>query len=363
MDRRDLLKVSAASVAVGLTDVARIGSAPARPQWLPRWRGFNLTDLKDGRHGLHYAETDFRWMSEWGFNFARLPVSYWTWSSRDDWMTIRDADLQPIDDAIAFGRHYGVHVNLALHRIPGYCVNGAALEPDRLFDSPRESMQRALRAATHHWRYLARRYRDVPTTALSFDLVNEPPFMVDQSRYVEIVRALVAAIRSVDPDRLIFVDGADLGQTPVSGLTDPRVVQSTRGYLPKMVSHYGATWVPEAEFESEALPAWPMTDRRGVVWDRERLRRQLILKWTPMVDLGVPVHVGEWGCFNQTPHQVCLAWMGDLLALWKQAGWGWSLWNLRGDFGVLDSGRKDVAYESFRGHLLDRKMLVLLMDN
>jgi endoglucanase len=52
--------------------------------------------------------------------------------------------------------------------------------------------------------------------------------------------------------------------------------------------------------------------------------------------------------------------MGDLLACLKEAGLGWALWNLSGSFGVLDSGRGDVAYEDFRGRTLDRAMLELL---
>ena len=47
-------------------------------------------------------------------------------------------------------------------------------------------------------------------------------------------------------------------------------------------------------------------------------------------------------------------------ALIGGAGWGWALWNLRGEFGILDSERPDVSYESFRGHKLDREMLELL---
>ena len=39
---------------------------------------------------------------------------------------------------------------------------------------------------------------------------------------------------------------------------------------------------------------------------------------------------------------------------------GWSLWNLKGSFGILDSGRDDVDYEDFHGHRLDRAMLDLL---
>ena len=81
------------------------------------------------------------------------------------------------------------------------------------------------------------------------------------------------------------------------------------------------------------------------------------------MQLGAPIHVGEWGCLNRTPHDACLAWMRDLLALWKAAGWGWSMWNLRGSFGILDSGRSDVQYENFHGHKLDRKMLELLTTN
>jgi endoglucanase len=55
--------------------------------------------------------------------------------------------------------------------------------------------------------------------------------------------------------------------------------------------------------------------------------------------------------------------MSDLLALWKEAGWGWALWNLRGPFGIIDSDRSDVAYENLDKHKLDRKMLELLIAN
>jgi endoglucanase len=369
MTRRDFIFLSTgAATAAGLGAWgAESRSAPmpapvGQPK-IPRWRGFNLTELTGGQRGQAFRETDFQWMAEWGFDFARLPCSYWAWSSPENWMHIDEAALKPLDDAIEFGRRYKIHLNLNLHRIPGYCVNRRELEPHQLFDSPRGEMEKALAAASHHWQFLARRYRDVPRERLSFDLFNEPPFMSDQSRYVEIAHALTSTIRAEGPDRLIVADGADIGQTPVLGLVDEGIVQSTRGYLPKMVSHYTATWVPANEFESTAKPTWPMIDRRGVRWDREKLREELIARWQPLVERGVPIHVGEWGCYTQTPHAVCLAWMRDLLSLWKEAGWGWSMWNFRGGFGILDSNRPDVAYEDFRGHKLDREMLELLLAN
>lgn len=363
MDRREFIGL-ATSLTAGLILLPDAGGAPpaasiAQPR-IPRRRGFNLTELARGLRDQSFHESDFAWMAGWGFDFARLPLSYWAWSDRKDWMRIDERALKPIDQAIEFGRQHHIHINLNFHRIPGYCVNGRELEPFLLFDSPRDSMERALAAAAHHWQFFAERYRGIPSTELSFDLVNEPPWMSDQTRYVEIVRALVAAIRAKDPDRLIVADGADIGQTPVPGIVDLGLVQSTRGYLPKAISHYTADWVPKNEFETFQVPTWPLIDARGQTWNKEKLRRELIVKWLPLTGQGVPVHVGEWGCLNHTPHAVTLAWMRDLLALWNEAGWGWAMWNLRGRFGVVDSQRTDVQYEPFQGHQLDRKMLELL---
>lgn len=369
MTRRDFLGVSAAAAAGVCLGASRATAmevaatpAPRLQPKIPRWRGFNLTELTGGRRGSRYRESDFEWMAGWGLHFARLPMSYWAWADPNRWLEIDESALAPVDEAIEFGRRYGVHINLNFHRIPGYCVNRRELEPFLLFDAPRESMDRALEAAVHHWRTFARRYRGIPSDRLSFDLFNEPPWMADQARYVEVARALVAAIREEDPQRLIVADGADIGQTPVPGLVDLGLVQSTRGYLPKAVSHYTADWVPAAEFESFEKPTWPLVDAKGQTWNREKLRQELVVKWQPLVEQGVPVHVGEWGCLHKTPHDVTLAWMRDILSVWQEAGWGWAMWNLRGRFGVVDSDRADVRYEDFHGHQLDRAMLELMLE-
>ena len=95
---------------------------------------------------------------------------------------------------------------------------------------------------------------------------------------------------------------------------------------------------------------------------RETLRKERVEPWVALARRGVGVMVGEWGVFNRTPHEVTLSFMRDCLANWKEAGFGWALWNLRGSFGVLDSQRADVAYEDHRGRRLDRRMLELLRN-
>ena len=79
------LKVLLASFAAACSASASAGV------WRPaeRWRGFNLQDVhwKFGR--VEFSEDDFAFMKEFGFNFARLPLSYRRWPKNpDDWTSI-----------------------------------------------------------------------------------------------------------------------------------------------------------------------------------------------------------------------------------------------------------------------------------
>lgn len=366
MTRREFLGATASAASLALLHVGRAAETPAAartariPPALPRRRGFNLTDLTAGKRRQRVAERDFAAIAEWGFDFVRLPCNYWAWASPKDWLEIDEAGLKPIDEAIGLARQYQLHLCLSLYRLPGYGLSDQKLEPRQLFGGPTDELPLSLGAAAYHWRFLAHRYRQIPPDQLSFDLISQPPAQVDRTRYIEVIRALADSIRTETRDRLVLVGGADAGQTPLPELIDDGVAQSTRGFLPNSVTRVGAPGVEPGSFESSAAPAWPLTDRNGGHWDRERLRERLIAPWQPIVAKGVPVQVGEFGCFNRTPHPVALAWMTDALSLWKEADWGWALASLKGPFGVLDSGRADVAYDTYHGRKLDRRMLELL---
>lgn len=318
---------------------------------LPRWRGFNLLEKFTLARNSLFRESDFAWIAEWGFDFVRLPLSYHCWADPEDWLALREDVLEEIDQAVEFGRGHGVHVNVNFHRAPGYCVNKPSEHKDLWKDKD------ALEACAFHWSHFAERYAGVPSEQLSFDLLNEPPDIPEET-YVRVVKRLVEAIREKDPDRLIVADGLRWGLEPVHGLAGLGIAQSTRGYVPMRISHYRASWAIGSEEWPE--PTWPLEIGGEGVWDKERLRRERIEPWKALEAKGVGVHVGEWGAFKHTPREAVLAWMRDCLDLWREAGWGWAVWNFRGPFGVLDSERVGTSYEDFRSHRLDREMLELL---
>ncbi len=122
------------------------------------------------------------------------------------------------------------------------------------------------------------------------------------------------------------------------------------------LSSYGKRQEGEIEFNQEAGGSFRFPLQLDAAW----LKANCLGPWKALEAQGSGVVVGEFGCYNKTSHDVALAWMEDCLRNWKDAGWGWALWNFRGSFGVMDSERADVQYEDFRSHKLDRAMLELL---
>ena len=219
--------------------------------------------------------------------------------------------------------------------------------------------QDALDVFVLHWTHFASRYRHVLPTELSFNLINEPA-RCEVSEYARVVQQTIESIRAVDPRRPLLVDGMfGVAILPVTTFDAWRsVIHATRGYTPFHLSHYRAPWANTPS----TMPTWPLSTDTGFKWDRQQLYRWCVYPWDEIVRAGVQVFVGEWGCWNQTPHDAALCWMRDNLTLWRQAQWGWALWTFRGSFGIFNNGRSDVHQETWRGGRLDRSMLALLQE-
>ena len=134
------------------------------------------------------------------------------------------------------------------------------------------------------------------------------------------------------------------------------VIHSGRGYQPMPVSHYGATWWDGWKGYE---PTYPGGNWWGKSWDRETLR-EFYQPWRDVESKGATVHMGEFGCYNQTPNDVALRWLGDLVGLWRDFGWGWGLWNFEGAFGIVEHGRPGARYEVIDGYNVDRDLLEIL---
>ena len=335
------------------------------------WRGFNLIERYDVRKNAPnsgYVENDFKWIAQFGFNFVRLPIDYRLYVKNNDWCAFDEAGLKLIDQGIEFGKKYGIHISINLHKAPGYYVFKKA----KGFNDELWTQKDAQAAFVAHWVMFAKRYKGVPSSQLSFNLLNEPKRCTVE-QYVAVFRQTIAAIRAIDPGRLIIVDGLSTddrasAKIPVPAIYKlPNVVLAARGYTPSQLTHYKIPWINGSD--KWPVPEWPAdsTKMDGL----SAIEKKAVAEfnaydkpWEEAIKDGAKVMIGELGAYNKTPHAVVLRWMESCLKRYKEMNIGWALWNFRGDatspFGPLDSGRADVTYENFHGHQLDREMMNLL---
>lgn len=374
MERRAFIKSSGLLAAGSMLAGSSVLAAPKRNK-LPRWRGFNLTDFNTANpqpNRRYTTEEQLKWMSDWGFDFVRLPISYPYYLKFDRGKKIAPAEVYNIDEAavekidklVQLAHKYKLHVSLNLHRAPGYCINAGFNEPYNLWKD-----QEAQNAFYFHWNHWAKFYKNVSSKKISFDLLNEPCMKEDMNDqlsrnspipgalYREVARSAAEAIRKENKDHLVIADGNNVGNDPVHELADLDIAQSCRGYFPHAISHYKAPW---ANKDPESLPVPVYPGQTGSQHFDRALIEKYYQRWIDLKDKGVGVHCGECGCWNKTPHNVFLAWFGDVLDILKKNDIGFALWEFVGDFGVINSGRADVEYEDWHGQKLDRKLLNLL---
>ena len=363
-----LLICAAIAAIIGFAGTAELenGQGKCSAEWRPKARlcGFNLlgmfckTKMANGDKRIfgYFPEDRFRWMHDWGFNFARLPLDYRFFIKDGDWMKLDEKQLEKLDAAVAYGKKYGIHVNIDFHRAPGYCCN-VPMESKSLFTDPEP-----LAAFTNLWSALAKRYRGIPNDELTFDLFNEPApaegYHGTPSNYSVVAKTAIEAIRAVDKERFIMSDGWKWGQVPVMEIRPLgyNVGESIHTYLPFAVTHYGAAWMNLDKIAE--CPPWPPS---GVKSGRDWLRDNAFGVWNEVAESGDFLHLGEFGTYFMCPHATALRWTEDLLSIAKEKNLGWAMWNLDGAFGIMDSGRTDCELEDFEGHKLDRKMLDLLV--
>ena len=226
----------------------------ATPSKLPRWRGFNLLEKFNGAN-QPFREEDFQNISDLGFNFVRLPMDYRSWIVDGDKRKFNEKTLDEIDRAVELGQKYGIHVHINFHRAPGYTVANPPEAPLVWND------EETLDICKLHWQTFAKRYRSISADQLSFNLFNEPAGCTE-SEYFKVAKTLIDVIRQESPQRLISCDGIDWGTKPCLSFKELQVAQSTRGYAPMEISHYGASWVNSKEFPE---PRWPFTSFNGLL--------------------------------------------------------------------------------------------------
>jgi endoglucanase len=333
----------------------------------PRWWGFNLLYLfsqdkvwdkyfpDNGSFDL--IERNLDWITDWGFNFVRLPMDFRLLFQRG--YEVRFGRNEAVLERVVEGcRARGLHLNLAFHTAPGYSIHH--LVPGREHHFGRINTlfydQKKQKTFSDMWGLLARTYSGVPSAELSFNLVNEPcarridlEFLDGVSRVTNLCSH---RIWEQSPERTIVVDVV-LNIAKWNPPRDPRYIYAIRGYDPLAFTCRGCPWV-DLPITMDAYPFESATirySRRHLEADYERTLAQFD---------GLPLHCLEMGVFNRNESKEVKRWYRDVLSLLANRQIGFALWNLTGPFGILDNRMPGARTKSWHGHRLDTGLLDVL---
>lgn len=317
-----------------------------------------------GQHGREHfdsfiTEQDIRRIAAWGMDHVRLPV---------DCPVIEDPQpphaplaegLARIDACLIWCAQAKLKVVLDLHKAPGYSFD--ELADNSLFSEP-TFRARMIRI----WENIAQRYRGM-YPEMVFELLNEV-VLPDSAPWNALALELVAAIRAIDPQRLIMIGGNYYSSVSelvnVVRIDDPRILYTFHFYDPLPFTHQRAPWVPEL-VEWGGTPDYPgqlpslsafldanphcrprLAVFDGLKMDRELMRRQLQPALDFIKETGAPLYCGEFGVIDRAPMPARVRWTRDWVSLLNEFGIGRAAWSYKMmDFGLVDASGAVVSEE------------------
>jgi endoglucanase len=301
------------------------------------------------------SEPDLAFLKSLGCNTVRLPLNYRHFESDAEPHEYLDQGFARLEQAIAWCKAQGLYAILDLHALPGW------QNPDwhsdnssrhALFWHGRQYQDRFVAL----WEELARRYQGNRTVA-GYNVMNEPVTGTPRGRFRNRYRSdfatlnaiyhrVVGAIRKIDPDHIVFLEG-DLYSTRFSGLDAPfadNLVYSSHNYN-------AAGFGPGAYPGTVGGESWDAAKQAQVFEQQEgtQFARQH----------EVPLWVGEFGSvFNGPSHEVPdrVRALDDQLAVFEKNGAHWTAWTYK-DVGTMGwvMPRLDSEYMQRVAHVLELK--------
>ncbi len=147
---------------------------------IPYWTGMTAENKGGTDRAIvavrYWFEDELKFLSENGFNFYRAFYDFSFISQQGNPQNVNLRALEEIDQLIAWGMQYGVHIQISISGLPNYfnSLLGSALRgmgtTNLIEGGPDQELFK------QYWMLLARRYADIPNRYLDFELFAEPTY-------------------------------------------------------------------------------------------------------------------------------------------------------------------------------------------
>jgi endoglucanase len=333
-----------------------VGLSPAyaQPNGPELQRGINLSNWLGNAERQMVDDRDMDQIARVGFDHIRLPVNPETMGFKLDGTSLSSIDFTRIDAAIHMAMQHKLAVIIDIH-------------PSRAFKDTIEENDIAARQFVEFWSALAAHYdeKHYPPGSVAFELINEPHYYHGKIAYADLVKKLIAGIRTTSPNRLIIV-GAPYGSSidgllAIQPVSDPLVIYDFHFYEPYIFTHQGVQrgfenkttrFFHDVPYPSASVdrtidfyapdasdPAQAAQDLRDYVnqgWNSNRIddRLHLAQQWALLNK--VRVICGEFGVMhNHVDPKSRYGWIYDVRQSLESDAIGWDLWDYADLMGIV----------------------------
>jgi len=332
----------------------RLGNdTPAHRACAQLKRGMNLGNgweaPPDQSWGVHFTTDDIDRIAAEGFDHIRVPVAFHFYlKPGSHGLEISPALLEKLEPVLRHALDRKLHVLLDWHHF------------NDLTAAPAEHAARF----TAGWETIARHFQSWPQE-MYFELLNEPCDALTTEVANPIYQKTIAAIRAIDPRRVLVVSPGQWGQVgELDKLrlpdSDDRLIVTFHCYEPFHFTHQGAGWTGLQDLRGIVYPGPPpqpyqipaaLRDNGGVrsfvegynVLTGERnpssarpIREtfEAARAWSQY--FGRPVHLGEFGSHNPGDHASRARYLRDVRTLAEARHIPWTMWEWKAGFGYWD---------------------------
>ncbi|MDE1900763.1 MAG: glycoside hydrolase family 5 protein [Alphaproteobacteria bacterium] len=316
-------------------------------------RGLNLSSWLANAPRQPLFARDFAQIKRVGFDHVRLPFNpgYYGFRFSPQGGNAAQVDFVALDRAVALAEQYDLPVIIDIH--PGEdfmdTLQNNAWAEDEFVDL---------------WKTIAAHYKDHASSAVIFELLNEPQYYKWEEQWNRLSTRLIEAIRAVSPQRIIIVDaphGADIEALSfLHPVSDPRIIYAFHFYEPYVITHQGihqgfagkairylrglpypstlatkppASYAPDAPDPAEA--AREIQDYIDTPWNAAHVAARIALAQRWATEHRTRVICGEFGVLrNHIDPASRYRWIADARAAMDADGIGWELWDYADLFGI-----------------------------
>jgi aryl-phospho-beta-D-glucosidase BglC (GH1 family) len=260
------------------------------------------------------TEEDIKLISKRGFNCVRIPFNFRLIEVRP--YIYKEDGLRYLDNLVDWCKRYKIYSILDLHAAQG------SQNPDWHSDSSGKAFlwekEEFRKRVIKLWKFLAERYKGEDFIC-GYDLLNEP-VCKENKKILKIYKEIVKAIREVDREHLIFLEGENYAQDLdfLGPPFDENLVYSIHFYQPL-----------DFTFNLQRNLVYPGRIY-GLYWSKSKLREILSKYYRLKKKFKVPIYVGEFGINSRCSY--ChgeLRWLKDTLEVFREFGFHWTYWTYK----------------------------------